>query len=61
MSSVEYGPDWLVNKLSVCKDEEAVKVCIILWGIWMWRNKKVWEGKTVTVAIAMDSSFKSVK
>ena len=26
--------------------------------MWFWRNKKLWEGKVVTPAYAMDSSFK---
>ncbi|KAL8148278.1 hypothetical protein AgCh_005592 [Apium graveolens] len=31
-----------------------------LSGIWFWRNKKVWEDKSTTPTIAMDSSLKIV-
>ena len=35
-----------------------IKIYVFLWGIWHWRNKKVWEGKIVTSEFAMDSSFR---
>lgn len=34
-----------------------MKICVILWGIWHWRNKNVWDDKMVTPVFAMDSSF----
>lgn len=48
MEAVEYALDWLLSKLSESRVEEIVKLCMVLWGIWFWRNKKVWEGKEVT-------------
>ena len=30
---------------------------MVLWGIWHWRYKKVWDDKVVTTAFAMDGSF----
>lgn len=49
---------WLLEKLSTALSEELSKVCIVLWGIWHWRNQKVWDTKTVTPGFAMDNSFR---
>lgn len=57
-SQTEFAPEWLIQKLSTATNEEKVKICVVLWGIWRWRNKKVWEGKVVTQSFAMDSSFR---
>lgn len=59
--TVEDAPSWLLQMLSSAKDEEIAKICTGLWGVWVWRNKKVWEGKSVTTAIAMDNSSKHIK
>lgn len=60
MRPVEFAPDWLLSKINDASSEEVVKVCTVLWGIWYWRNKRVWEDKSVTPAFAMDGSFKSL-
>lgn len=60
MSQVEDVSVWILDTLSNGNMENSMKVCTILWGIWMWRNKKVWEGKSVSAAIAMDNSFNHV-
>lgn len=60
MRAVEFAPDWLLSKVNDASSEEVVKVCTVLWGIWYWRNKKVWEDKSVTPALAMARSFSSV-
>ncbi|XP_074327074.1 uncharacterized protein LOC141665017 [Apium graveolens] len=57
MGTVEYAYEWLLSKLNESSVEEIVKLCTVLWRLWFWRNKKVWEGKEVTAAIVMDSSF----
>lgn len=57
-SNVEHAHDWLLEKISNAPADEVVKVCIVLWGVWFWRNKKVWDEKFVTSAFAMDSNFK---
>lgn len=54
MQMVEYAPDWLLNKLSTTPSEEIQIIVKVLWGVWFWRNKKVWEGKCVSPATAMD-------
>lgn len=49
---------FLLEKLSTAPSEEISKICITLWGIWFWRNKKVWDAKSVTPEFAMDISFR---
>ena len=62
MHDVQSAPQWvLINKLETAKHEEAVNICIILWGIWFWRNKKVWNNQVVNPAIAMEHSFNIVR
>ncbi|KAL8148945.1 hypothetical protein AgCh_006084 [Apium graveolens] len=56
-SEVEYAHDWLLSKVSSAPMEEVSKICVVLWGVWHWRNKKVWDAKSVSSAFAMDSSF----
>lgn len=40
MHDVQSAPQWVLNKLETAKHEEAVNICIILWGIWFWRIRK---------------------
>lgn len=60
MAQVESGPECFLNKLETSTQGECVKIATILWGIWFWRNKKVWEDKTITADLAMEMSFRSV-
>lgn len=53
MRSVEDASEWLLSKMSNASVAEIIKLCTVLWGIWIWRNKRVWEGKVVTAGIAM--------
>lgn len=48
---------WLLSQLETTKHEELVNTCVVLWGIWYWRNKKVWNNQTVNPSVAMRSSF----
>ena len=48
-------------QLSTAGGEEITKICIVLWGIWFWRKKRVWEDKSVSTAIAMGHSFSHVE
>lgn len=41
MKEVVSAPQWVLNKLETAKHDEVVKICITLWGILFWRNKKV--------------------
>ncbi|XP_063947247.1 uncharacterized protein LOC135151929 [Daucus carota subsp. sativus] len=38
--------------------EEIILIARVLWGIWFFRNKKVWENKTVNDMVAMEWSAK---
>lgn len=61
MHEVFCAPDWLIQKINEGKVEEVSKIAIVLWGIWSWRNKKVWEGKVVSQTLAVDGSTKIVR
>lgn len=61
MSEVEFIPEWVLKKLTDAPVDEVVKVCVVLWGIWYWRNKKVWENRVVSPELAMEGSFRLVK
>lgn len=52
---------WLLEKFEVATQSELLKVCSVLYGIWFWRNKQVWEGKVVPGKTAMECSFKMVQ
>lgn len=55
---VEYAPDWLFEKLSTAGNDELMLIAMVLWGIWFFRNKKVWDNKVVNNVVAMDCSAK---
>ncbi|KAL8095122.1 hypothetical protein AgCh_036543 [Apium graveolens] len=57
-SIIEHAHEWLLTKISAESAEIIAKICVILWGVWFWRNKRLWEGKVVTPAYAMESSLK---
>ncbi|XP_074374833.1 uncharacterized protein LOC141715263 [Apium graveolens] len=60
ISGGDYAPAWLLSHLS-CEDTSRVLgITKVIWGIWFFRNKKVWEDKVVTAALAMDWSSKSI-
>lgn len=59
MADVEYAPNWLLHKLNSATIVEIVKICTVLWGVWFWRNRRVWDDRSVTSVFAMDKSFKS--
>lgn len=40
-SEVDFAHAWLLEKLSTANTEELTKICVVLWGIWQWENKKV--------------------
>ncbi|XP_074323159.1 uncharacterized protein LOC141660097 [Apium graveolens] len=61
MRMVEDAPGWLLHKLSNDNENEITKICIILWGIWFSRNKRVWEDNTISAVIAMGNSFSHVQ
>lgn len=58
---VENASEGLLQKISTASGEELHLISKVLWGIWFFRNKKVWENKVVTHVIAMDWSFRFFK
>lgn len=60
MSTVEHVPEWVLLKLAEAPAEEVIRIFVVLWGIWFWRNKKVWENRSVSADFAMEGSFKMV-
>lgn len=45
MGRVEFAPHWLLHNLSYAKHDKIVVITKVLWGVWFFRNKKVWENK----------------
>lgn len=60
MSVVEDAPSWLLHMFSTASEEELSKICTVLWTIWVWRNKKVWDDKSIAADVAVRSSVKYV-
>lgn len=56
MRLVESAPKWVLNKLSSTSNAELICMVTVLWGIWCWRNKKVWKSKIVSPKPTMDWS-----
>ncbi|KAL8114290.1 hypothetical protein AgCh_021225 [Apium graveolens] len=52
---------WLLHKLETGSQSEITQVCSVLYGIWFWRNKQVWEGKVVTGKVAVECYSKMVQ
>lgn len=61
MRNVNYAPEWLMQKLGSVSNGELIKIVEVFWGVWYWRNKRVWEGKVVTAGIATDWSSTIIK
>lgn len=57
MKEVESAPQWVLNKLETAKHEDVINICVVLWGIWFWRNKRVWNDQVVNPVITMEKSF----
>lgn len=53
-------PSWLLAKLCSNLVEEALLIAEVLWGVWFFRNQKVWEGKVVSADVAMNWSAKTI-
>lgn len=45
MMNVESAANWLLYKLETHTYANIIKIYIVLWGIWLARNKKVCEDK----------------
>lgn len=60
MALDENAQAWLLSKLRSASVPEVLTIARMLWGIWFFRNKRVWENRVVTTALAMDWSAKSI-
>lgn len=60
MHMVVSTPQWLIQKVNEGSSMEISKIVTILWGIWYWRNKRVWDDKLGSPSLAMDWSSKVV-
>ncbi|XP_074376865.1 uncharacterized protein LOC141718382 [Apium graveolens] len=52
---------WILDKLDRAPQSEAMRICTVLYGIWYWRNQRVWNDKVVPGKTAMDLCFKFVQ
>lgn len=53
MSPVEDAISWLVNMVSSQPSDILIKMVTILWGVWFFINKRVWENRFVSAKVAM--------
>lgn len=60
LSMEEYAPSWLLNEIQSVNSSQAVVITRVLWEVWFFRNKKVWENKVVTAAVAMEWKAKVI-
>lgn len=60
MRLVESAPDWLLSRLCDKTNENIIKIATVLWGMWLERNKRVWENKHVTPDVTIDLSYKQI-
>lgn len=61
MDDVKHASSWLLDMFSKEDAEVLQKMAIVLSGIWFSRNRKVWEGKIITLAVTFDLSSKQVQ
>ncbi|KAL8099920.1 hypothetical protein AgCh_032253 [Apium graveolens] len=45
---------WLISLLTSEAKDVLTKVVAVLWGIWFFRNKKIWEDKLVTAQVVVN-------
>ena len=60
MTEVEHAPNWLLRNLDIETFDHLINIATLLWGIWMVRNKRLWEGKWVSRAMAVEWSLKQI-
>lgn len=59
-SEVEELPHWLLERLSLATNNQLVSITQVMRGIWMARNKCVWENKKLEPKIAMEVCLKLI-
>lgn len=53
--------EWMLQKTTSANHNEVTPLCLVLWGIWFWRNKKVWHDHSMNPVIAMENTFRTIK
>ena len=53
MQCPHVAPDWLLQKINLASAEEIKLIARVIWGVLVFRKKKMWEGREVTRLIAM--------
>lgn len=59
--NVEDASGWLLDRLCSEKYEVLAEMAMTLWGIWFFRNKKVWERKVVIAQFVMEWSSRQLE
>lgn len=59
-SVVEILSTWMLDMLGTETDSKLVRLTEILWGIWLARNKRVWEEKNLSPGLVMEISSRMV-
>lgn len=60
MTTIEFGADWLLNKLNTESNDNLITITRVLTGIWFARNRKVWEEKGLEANMVMELSSKQI-
>lgn len=60
MREVECATDWLLDKLNTKSVDNLISIVKVLTGIWIARNKKVWEAKEIDSSTIMAMSSKQI-
>lgn len=58
--AVESCPEWLLQSLAMESEDKLIQIATVLWGVWLVRNKKVWDQKVLTPELAMQWSSTSI-
>lgn len=53
LSEGQFMSSWLLDMVTSNTQDFLVKLVAILWSIWFFRNKKVWEGRLVTAQVVV--------
>lgn len=61
MGEVEYVADWLLNKMSNDTPENLGRIAAVLWGVWVARNKRIFENKNMSPAVTMNWSMTQIR
>lgn len=61
MWEVEDATGWLLDKLATESHDHLSNIAMIPWGLWFFRNKKVWDDRSVTPRFVVEWSMKQLQ